>query len=168
MSKGTQQKTGAFNLLKINIQTWLWVWICACVCACVHFTVPLGPPTNLVVYNETTTSLNARWNPSSGRVQNYRITYVPTSGGRSQTVSLTWDRRANEPWPVHNTQYHYALTHSRYGHSCFCYLKHAGSVVSLNEFVWLMPKNISRSNLHLKHVLVVEIPANMNRNCVSH
>ncbi|XP_075883605.1 collagen alpha-1(XII) chain isoform X2 [Nelusetta ayraudi] len=51
-------------------------------------TLPLGPPTNLVVYNETTTSLNARWNPSSGRVQNYRITYVPTSGGRSQTTQV--------------------------------------------------------------------------------
>lgn len=56
---------------------------------CSHFPVPLGPPTNLVVYNETTTSLNARWSPAPGRVQNYRITYTPTSGGRSQTVSLT-------------------------------------------------------------------------------
>lgn len=59
------------------------------VCVCVHFPVPNGPPTDLVVFNETTTSLNARWNPAPGRVQNYRITYVPTSGGRSQTVSLT-------------------------------------------------------------------------------
>ncbi|MEQ2217025.1 hypothetical protein XENOCAPTIV_029712, partial [Xenoophorus captivus] len=50
-------------------------------------TLPRAPPTNLVVYNETTTTLNARWTPPSGRVQNYRITYVPTAGGRSQTVS---------------------------------------------------------------------------------
>uniref|UniRef100_A0A672IQK7 Collagen alpha-1(XII) chain n=1 Tax=Salarias fasciatus TaxID=181472 RepID=A0A672IQK7_SALFA len=49
-------------------------------------TSPLAPPTGLVVYNETTTTLNARWTPAPGRVQNYRITYVPTAGGRSQTV----------------------------------------------------------------------------------
>ncbi|XP_061158183.1 collagen alpha-1(XII) chain-like isoform X19 [Syngnathus typhle] len=49
---------------------------------------PLAPPTNLVVYNETTTTLNARWTPAPGRVQNYRITYVPTSGGRTQTAQV--------------------------------------------------------------------------------
>uniref|UniRef100_A0A3Q2T1R2 Collagen alpha-1(XII) chain n=1 Tax=Fundulus heteroclitus TaxID=8078 RepID=A0A3Q2T1R2_FUNHE len=46
------------------------------------------PPTNLVVYNETTTTLNARWTPPSGRVQNYKITYVPKAGGRSQTTQV--------------------------------------------------------------------------------
>lgn len=51
--------------------------------------VPYAPATNLVVYNETTTTLNARWNPAPGPVQNYSITYVPTSGGRTQTVSST-------------------------------------------------------------------------------
>ncbi|KAF7662981.1 hypothetical protein LDENG_00222290 [Lucifuga dentata] len=50
--------------------------------------LPSGPPTNLVVFNETTTSLNARWDAAPGRVQNYRITYVPTSGGRSQTTQV--------------------------------------------------------------------------------
>lgn len=55
----------------------------------VFSSAPLAPPTNLVVYNETITTLNARWNPAPGRVQNYRITYVPTSGGRTQTVSQT-------------------------------------------------------------------------------
>ncbi|XP_008275102.1 collagen alpha-1(XII) chain isoform X4 [Stegastes partitus] len=49
---------------------------------------PNAPPTNLVVFNETTTSLNARWNPPAGRVQNYRVTYVPTAGGRSQTTQV--------------------------------------------------------------------------------
>ncbi|RVE57033.1 hypothetical protein OJAV_G00212260 [Oryzias javanicus] len=48
--------------------------------------MPNAPPTNLVVFNETTTTLNARWTPPSGRVLNYRITYVPTSGGQSQTT----------------------------------------------------------------------------------
>ncbi|CAL1574935.1 unnamed protein product [Knipowitschia caucasica] len=49
---------------------------------------PNAPPTNLVVFNETTTSLNARWNAAPGRVQNYRITFVPTAGGRSQTTQV--------------------------------------------------------------------------------
>ncbi|KAM6912519.1 collagen alpha-1(XII) chain-like isoform 2-T2 [Xenentodon cancila] len=51
-------------------------------------TSPNAPPTNLVVFNETTTTLNARWTPPPGRVQNYRITYVPTSGGVSQTTQV--------------------------------------------------------------------------------
>nr|XP_040055050.1 collagen alpha-1(XII) chain isoform X2 [Gasterosteus aculeatus aculeatus] len=51
-------------------------------------TLPNGPPTNLVVFNETTTTLNARWNPAPGRVQNYKITYVPTAGGRSLTTQV--------------------------------------------------------------------------------
>ncbi|XP_029316062.1 collagen alpha-1(XII) chain isoform X2 [Cottoperca gobio] len=51
-------------------------------------TLPNGPPTNLVVFNETTTTLNTRWNPAPGRVQNYKITYVPTAGGRSQTTQV--------------------------------------------------------------------------------
>ncbi|XP_024152990.1 collagen alpha-1(XII) chain isoform X2 [Oryzias melastigma] len=51
-------------------------------------TLPNAPPTNLVVFNETTTTLNARWTPPSGRVLNYRITYVPTSGGQSQTTQV--------------------------------------------------------------------------------
>lgn len=50
--------------------------------------MPNGPPTNLVVFNETTTTLNARWNHAPGRVQNYRITYVPTAGGRTQTTQV--------------------------------------------------------------------------------
>ncbi|XP_031144447.1 collagen alpha-1(XII) chain isoform X4 [Sander lucioperca] len=50
--------------------------------------LPNGPPTNLVVFNETTTTLNARWDPAPGRVQNYKITYVPTAGGKSQTTQI--------------------------------------------------------------------------------
>lgn len=59
-------------------------------CACLlHCAAPLPAPTNLVVYNETTTTLNAMWTAPTGRVQNYKISYVPTSGGRIQTVSHT-------------------------------------------------------------------------------
>ncbi|KAF3844687.1 hypothetical protein F7725_007850, partial [Dissostichus mawsoni] len=53
-----------------------------------HLSNSVGPPTDLVVFNETTTTLNARWNPAPGRVQNYKITYVPTAGGRSQTTQV--------------------------------------------------------------------------------
>uniref|UniRef100_A0A8C2I9W1 Collagen alpha-1(XII) chain n=1 Tax=Cyprinus carpio TaxID=7962 RepID=A0A8C2I9W1_CYPCA len=49
-------------------------------------TSPSGPPQNLQVFNATTTSLTAKWDHAPGRVQNYRITYVPIAGGRSQTV----------------------------------------------------------------------------------
>lgn len=47
---------------------------------------PSGPPQNLQVFNATTTSLTAKWDHAPGRVQNYRITYVPVAGGRSQSV----------------------------------------------------------------------------------
>lgn len=57
------------------------MWVLVCV------SVPRAPPTNLVVYNETTTTLNARWTAPTGRVTNYRVTYVPVAGGRTQTVS---------------------------------------------------------------------------------
>uniref|UniRef100_A0A3Q2DYK5 Collagen alpha-1(XII) chain n=1 Tax=Cyprinodon variegatus TaxID=28743 RepID=A0A3Q2DYK5_CYPVA len=49
---------------------------------------PGAPPTNLVVYNETTTTLNARWTAPTGRVTNYRVTYVPVAGGRTQTTNV--------------------------------------------------------------------------------
>lgn len=47
---------------------------------------PSGPPQNLQVFNATTTSLTAKWDHAPGRVQNYRITYIPVAGGRSQSV----------------------------------------------------------------------------------
>ncbi|XP_061599580.1 collagen alpha-1(XII) chain-like isoform X2 [Cololabis saira] len=51
-------------------------------------TSPNAPPTNLVVFNETITTLNARWTPPPGRVTNYKITYVPTAGGATQTTQV--------------------------------------------------------------------------------
>ncbi|KAJ8389361.1 hypothetical protein AAFF_G00120690 [Aldrovandia affinis] len=45
--------------------------------------VPTGPPQNLQVYNATTTSLTVKWDHATGRVQNYKITYEPTAGGKS-------------------------------------------------------------------------------------
>uniref|UniRef100_A0A8C1UHN9 Collagen, type XII, alpha 1a n=1 Tax=Cyprinus carpio TaxID=7962 RepID=A0A8C1UHN9_CYPCA len=41
-----------------------------------------------IVFNATTTSLTAKWDHAPGRVQNYRITYVPIAGGRSQTTQI--------------------------------------------------------------------------------
>ncbi|XP_076834640.1 collagen alpha-1(XII) chain isoform X2 [Brachyhypopomus gauderio] len=49
---------------------------------------PSGPPQNLQVYNATTTSLTVKWDHAPGRVLNYRITYVPTTGGRPQSTQI--------------------------------------------------------------------------------
>ncbi|KAJ7988915.1 hypothetical protein DPEC_G00314140 [Dallia pectoralis] len=49
---------------------------------------PTGPPQNLQVFNATTTSLTVKWDHAPGRVQSYRITYVPTAGGTSQSVQI--------------------------------------------------------------------------------
>uniref|UniRef100_A0A8C7T5A7 Collagen alpha-1(XII) chain n=1 Tax=Oncorhynchus mykiss TaxID=8022 RepID=A0A8C7T5A7_ONCMY len=49
-------------------------------------TSPTGPPQNLQVFNATTTTLNVKWDHAPGRVQNYKITYVPTAGGKTQSV----------------------------------------------------------------------------------
>uniref|UniRef100_A0A672SBT5 Collagen alpha-1(XII) chain n=1 Tax=Sinocyclocheilus grahami TaxID=75366 RepID=A0A672SBT5_SINGR len=46
-------------------------------------TLPLGvPPRNIQVYNPTPNSLNVRWEPASGQVQQYRVNYAPLSGIR--------------------------------------------------------------------------------------
>ncbi|MCI4382642.1 hypothetical protein PGIGA_G00017250 [Pangasianodon gigas] len=51
-------------------------------------TSPSGPPQNLQVFNATITSLTVKWDHAPGKVQNYRITYVPTAGGRSQSTQI--------------------------------------------------------------------------------
>ncbi|KAK3562956.1 hypothetical protein QTP86_011711 [Hemibagrus guttatus] len=51
-------------------------------------TSPSGPPQNLQVFNATTTSLTVKWDHAPGKVQNYRITYVPTAGGRPQSTQI--------------------------------------------------------------------------------
>uniref|UniRef100_A0A673I296 Collagen alpha-1(XII) chain n=1 Tax=Sinocyclocheilus rhinocerous TaxID=307959 RepID=A0A673I296_9TELE len=40
------------------------------------------PPRNIQVYNPTPNSLNVRWEPASGQVQQYRVTYAPLSAIR--------------------------------------------------------------------------------------
>lgn len=48
---------------------------------------PKSGPRNLQVYNATSNSLTIKWDPASGRVQKYRITYQPSTGeGTEQTV----------------------------------------------------------------------------------
>ncbi|CAL8312238.1 unnamed protein product [Lota lota] len=57
-------------------------------------TLTTGPPTNLVVINATTTSLTPKWEHAPGPVQNYKITYQPSAGGKSLTTQVggkkTW------------------------------------------------------------------------------
>ncbi|XP_008292859.1 collagen alpha-1(XII) chain-like isoform X2 [Stegastes partitus] len=43
-------------------------------------TLPRTPPKNIQVYNPTPNSLNVRWEPASGQVQQYRVVYAPLSG----------------------------------------------------------------------------------------
>uniref|UniRef100_A0A672SD46 Collagen alpha-1(XII) chain n=1 Tax=Sinocyclocheilus grahami TaxID=75366 RepID=A0A672SD46_SINGR len=45
-------------------------------------TFPRVPPRNIQVYNPTPNSLNVRWEPASGQVQQYRVNYAPLSGIR--------------------------------------------------------------------------------------
>ncbi|XP_029281105.1 LOW QUALITY PROTEIN: collagen alpha-1(XII) chain [Cottoperca gobio] len=50
-------------------------------------TLPRTPPKNIQVYNPTPNSLNVRWEPASGQVQQYRVAYSSLSGTR-QTESV--------------------------------------------------------------------------------
>uniref|UniRef100_A0A8C1H4V2 Collagen, type XII, alpha 1b n=1 Tax=Cyprinus carpio carpio TaxID=630221 RepID=A0A8C1H4V2_CYPCA len=45
-------------------------------------TIPRVPPRNIQVYNPSPNSLNVRWEPASGQVQQYRVVYTPLSGIR--------------------------------------------------------------------------------------
>ncbi|XP_034018402.1 collagen alpha-1(XII) chain isoform X2 [Thalassophryne amazonica] len=45
-------------------------------------TLPRTPPRNLQVYNPTPNSLNVRWEPATGQVQQYRMVYAPLNGVR--------------------------------------------------------------------------------------
>uniref|UniRef100_A0A7N6B6R2 Collagen alpha-1(XII) chain n=1 Tax=Anabas testudineus TaxID=64144 RepID=A0A7N6B6R2_ANATE len=45
-------------------------------------TLPRTPPRNIQVYNPTPNSLNVRWEPASGQVQQYRVAYSSLTGAR--------------------------------------------------------------------------------------
>ncbi|KAL0969281.1 hypothetical protein UPYG_G00224980 [Umbra pygmaea] len=49
---------------------------------------PTGPPQNLQVFNATTTSLTVKWDHAPGRVQTYKISFVPTAGGKSLSTQV--------------------------------------------------------------------------------
>uniref|UniRef100_A0A8D0CFC3 Collagen alpha-1(XII) chain n=2 Tax=Salvator merianae TaxID=96440 RepID=A0A8D0CFC3_SALMN len=51
--------------------------------------VPKSGPRNLQVYNATSNSLTVKWDPATGRVQRYRITYRPATGdGVEQSTTV--------------------------------------------------------------------------------
>lgn len=55
----------------------------------VFYTVVRSPPRNIRVYNPSTNTLNVRWEPALGDVQQYRVVYAPLTGTRpSQSVSV--------------------------------------------------------------------------------
>ncbi|XP_055362274.1 collagen alpha-1(XII) chain isoform X3 [Betta splendens] len=45
-------------------------------------TLPRTPPRNIQVYNPTPNSLNVRWEPATGQVQQYKVAYSPLTGSR--------------------------------------------------------------------------------------
>lgn len=49
-------------------------------------TEPLGGVKNLQVTDPTTSSLKVRWEPAEGNVRQYRIFYVPATGGAEDMV----------------------------------------------------------------------------------
>uniref|UniRef100_A0A8B9L130 Collagen alpha-1(XII) chain n=1 Tax=Astyanax mexicanus TaxID=7994 RepID=A0A8B9L130_ASTMX len=51
-------------------------------------TLPRTPPRNIQVYNPTPNSLNVRWEPASGQVQQYKVVYAPLSGVRPSEFVL--------------------------------------------------------------------------------
>ncbi|XP_029705380.1 collagen alpha-1(XII) chain isoform X1 [Takifugu rubripes] len=50
--------------------------------------VPPAPPRNLKVFNATTSSLTAKWDPAPGPVQSYRVTYRPAPGGEPLMLQI--------------------------------------------------------------------------------
>ncbi|KAF5909696.1 collagen alpha-1(XII) chain-like isoform X4, partial [Clarias magur] len=72
---------------------------------------PSGPPQNLQVFNATTTSLTVKWDHAPGKVQNYRITYVPTAGGRPQSTQIGGKKNTiNLQKLTPDTPYHITVT----------------------------------------------------------
>ncbi|KAM9355371.1 collagen alpha-1(XII) chain [Pholidichthys leucotaenia] len=51
-------------------------------------TLPRTPPRNIQVYNPTPNSLNVRWEPATGQVQQYRVNYTPLTGSRPSEFVL--------------------------------------------------------------------------------
>lgn len=49
-------------------------------------TEALGGVRNLEITDPTTSSLKVRWEPAEGNVRQYRIFYVPASGGAEDMV----------------------------------------------------------------------------------
>ena len=49
--------------------------------------VPPEPPRNLKVVNATVSSLTAKWEHAPGNVRNYVISYRPSAGGETLSVS---------------------------------------------------------------------------------
>lgn len=86
---------------------------------------PKSGPRNLQVYNATSNSLTVKWDPASGRVQKYRVTYQPSTGeGNEQTVicfvkTITWTNSAFSSSNFLHPQY--IVNHTYYFESCEIY-----------------------------------------------
>lgn len=63
--------------------------------------VPRTPPRNVQVYNPTPNSLNVRWEPASGQVQQYRVAYTSQTGatGSVSNFLLAVKTHKRQNWP---------------------------------------------------------------------
>lgn len=52
----------------------------------IFYQEPLGGVKNLQVTDPTTSSLRVRWEPAEGNVRQYRLFYVPATGGAEDMV----------------------------------------------------------------------------------
>lgn len=52
----------------------------------IFYQEPLGGVKNLQVTDPTTNSLRVRWEPAEGNVRQYRLFYVPATGGAEDMV----------------------------------------------------------------------------------
>lgn len=67
-------------------------------------TEALGGVKNLQVTDPTTSSLKVRWEPAEGNVRQYRLFYVPASGGAEDMVRLQRDRADPRLHSVHDVK----------------------------------------------------------------
>lgn len=74
----------------VYLQCKLWIILCVSMqltsFKLSQFPEPLGGVKNLQVTDPTTSSLKVRWEPAEGNVRQYRIFYVPASGGAEDMV----------------------------------------------------------------------------------
>lgn len=77
-------------------------------------TVERSAVRNIQVYNPTANTLNVRWEPATGPVQQYRVVYSPQDGSKpSESVSFL-PLCQKKSYPVDKTKPHLGVKRERY------------------------------------------------------